>query len=472
MPPKALAPPPRPDPVTLDQIYTALTTPDCSLNERAYHLVALSTVAFHPSVKLFLYEGVPEDRSSPTEERDSTAEASHPRRREAVVRGIASLLAQRNNAVCEECRWETVSLLGELCRMDNTAANGRQTAAPQAQLEAKLNEYAMRNLEYLASLPWFTLAAHALLDAASSAAAGKEKEKEKDGSSPPAATGMGQATPSPSSSNGKARSAEDATAAVDAAADAKARGGKETPSREELRRRIQERQSRHGMGADHGAPQEHAGPEPDEDVVVALRDILRALPTAAEEEEEQEDPNASAAKTKTKKKWVWTAEALAQARDLMFLDASTDLLHLIPTVSRCHSDVCSMCSKKCGGVGGGRPFLRCSSCKAVYYCSAECQRQHWALSHRQPCRAFKERCEYLLAEYHRLNSSKGGKAGPRKKASKSGAEGDRDTVAVLEVALEPSLFYETRRYLYDHRDPSFGEVSFFDYYMKYAVRGN
>lgn len=49
---------------------------------------------------------------------------------------------------------------------------------------------------------------------------------------------------------------------------------------------------------------------------------------------------------------------------------------------------------------------------------------------------------------------------------------DDGGVTILEVPLEPTLFYETRRYLYDHRDSYFANVSFYDYFMKYTTHGN
>ncbi|ORC85067.1 uncharacterized protein TM35_000381420, partial [Trypanosoma theileri] len=46
-------------PITLNQIYHRLTAPDVMMQERAYALVALNTVIFHPTVKLFFFEHTP-----------------------------------------------------------------------------------------------------------------------------------------------------------------------------------------------------------------------------------------------------------------------------------------------------------------------------------------------------------------------------------------------------------------------------
>jgi hypothetical protein len=71
-------------------------------------------------------------------------------------------------------------------------------------------------------------------------------------------------------------------------------------------------------------------------------------------------------------------------------------------------------------------------CRSVFYCGAECQRAHWQRAHRAPCKAFQARL-------------------------------DKDP-----LDLEPALFFETRRFLYEHRDESFGKVGYEQYFMEYT----
>lgn len=436
MPPNATPPPPpRPDPVTLDQIYTQLTAVDTPYDSKAYHLVALNTIAFHPSVKLYLFEDATATpagaAASPT---PTPAEAAlHKVRREKLVKGVAFLLAQRNNAVCHECRWETVSLLGELCRMDNAHA-GAPTSALGVQ-EAKLNGYAKENLEFLAQLPWFVPAINAIKAGGGSV----DADAADDAKTEPSSADATSATPTSSSSRAALK------AKLHAAREA-GRGGSG-------------RAGGHSGGDVDGVGQQ----EEDEDVVIALMDIRRALPACRRVATPGGGPTSTATTEVT-----WSEANREQARDLMFVDASTSMLHLIPTVSRGCSDVCAQCQKRqtSGGGAGSASLLRCSSCKAVYYCSAACQKAHWATVHRTPCRAYKERCDTILEQYYAANSQT---AAGRKRKQKDLKTGE---VVILEVPLEPSLFFETRRYLYDHRDESFAKVEFSDYFMKYTVRGS
>ncbi|SCU64532.1 MYND finger, putative [Trypanosoma equiperdum] len=429
--------PPRPDPVTLDQIFDRLTAPYVAMEDRAYHLVALYTVAFHPSVKLFLFEHEPLRNTDATGVMGYSEENT--RRREALLKGIAFFLAQRSNAVAQECRWETAALLGELCRMESVqplrsaGANDRNSTSsinaisgarsygifsPKEEVVQKINHYARANLEYLARLPWFVIAVRELIG------------NEGDVNSAP----------------------------------------KTTTSSLELRRALRQRLRRSvdsdgcGLNDDNGQTNLSSGVECDDDTRVALKDILAALPDIVTAEEAPDEGTATLSQTTVVR---WSAEQLERACDLMFVDASTTLLHLIPLVSRSSHLLCANCQKhgvKCGGEG----LLRCSSCKAVYYCSEECQREHWSAAHRVPCKNYKQRAETILAEYIAANKNVvGGKRGKRMSLQQQ-----EELVAVLEVPLEPSLFYETRRYLYDHRDASFSGVSFYDYFMKYTVRGS
>lgn len=419
--PAEMPPPPRPDPLTLDGIYAALTSMETSYEVKAYHLVALSTVAFHPAVKRFLFEGPYSSAVSAEGGRAAAAEiegialaadvnggmgrleavlmqhTANRQRRESLMKSIAFFLAQRNNAICQECRWETVSLLGELCRMES-AHRTAPTSAP-GQLEARLNAYAKLNLEFLAQLPWFQLAIDAIIPS---------KGSHDDGNL---------------TDSSRSESALSSSRAV-------------------LRRRLQEARGNSGAG--------QATEAEDEDVIIALRDIRGALPQVRRD---AGDPAAAAVVS-------WTAENLEQAHDLMFVDGSTTMLHLIPCVSRSTDRVCGQCRQPSKEAAA---LLRCSNCKAVYYCSPECQKLHWAAAHRTPCRAYKERCDAILQQHYAANGRRRGGGG--------GGKGKKGDVVILEVPLEPSLFFETRRYLYDRRDESFAGVDFFDYFMKYTVRG-
>ncbi|KPI88049.1 MYND zinc finger (ZnF) domain-like protein [Leptomonas seymouri] len=417
-----LPPPPRPDPITLDQIYTQLTSTEVSFDTKAYNVVALNTVAFHPSVKLFFFEDSALASTAAGASADALA-AANKLRREKLVKSIAFMLAQRNNAICCECRWETVSLLGELCRLDQTH-RGAPTST-LAQLEAKLNGYAKANLEFLAQLPWFLPAVDAILKAG-----GSVIDDEKDD---------GRRKDVAGESGGKAGAAT-------------AGSSTRAALKEKLRAARQAHQNSNSNGG-RAAADALEGVEEDPDVIVALLDIRRALPQYTKP---TSDGSAGS--------FEWTDANVEQARDLMFVDASTTMLHLIPMVSRGCSDVCAQCLKRATlSATTPSPFCRCSSCKAVYYCSPECQRTHWSTVHRTPCRAYKERCDAALEQYYAANNVR---AKTKKKELKTGE------VTILEVPLEPSLFYETRRYLYDHRDASFEHTEFSEYFMRYSVRGS
>ncbi|CBZ23437.1 MYND zinc finger (ZnF) domain-like protein [Leishmania mexicana MHOM/GT/2001/U1103] len=424
-------PPPRPDPITLDQVFAQLTAVDVAYDSKAYHLVALNTVAFHPSVKLFLFEE-PAAAAAPSSSSPPAAAVLNKLRREKLLKNVAFMLAQRNNAVCHECRWETVSLLGELCRMES-AHSGAPTSA-LGQLEAKLNNYAKENLEYLAQLPWFLPAINSIIKAGG----GTVDDDASGDASVAAATAkkarqQGENSTSAASSSSHSALKEKLKAAREAG-----------------------RHSRGGADIDNGNGTE--AEEGDEDVVIALLDIRRALPTC-----HRVSGGGGEGTDNTDVMFEWSDANIEQARDLMFVDASTSMLHLIPSVARSCSDVCAQCQKRvpATSTSAAAPLLRCSSCKAVYYCSVECQKTHWTAVHRTPCRAYKERCDRILEQYYATNTTSG-----KKKDLKTGE------VVILEVPLEPSLFFETRRYLYDHRDESFAHVDYADYFMRYTVRGS
>nr|CAJ2467017.1 unnamed protein product [Leishmania braziliensis] len=437
MPPQAAVPPPppRPDPVTLDQIFLQLTAVDVPCDSKTYYLVALNTVAFHPSVKLFLFED-PAAAAASTANADtrttsssSAAAALNKQRREKLLKSVAFMLAQRNNVMCHESRWETVSLLGELCRMES-AHSGAPTSA-LGQIEAKLNNYAKENLEYLAQLPWFLPTINSIIKAGGGAV-----DDEAKGDAGEAAATVDKAR----------QQGETGTSAA----------ASSSSSRSTLKERLKAAREAGRGGAD-GNSGSGTGAEEDEDVVIALLDIRRALPTC------HRISSSSSSSDNADVVVEWSDANIEQARDLMFVDASTSMLHLIPSVARGCSDVCAQCQKRVPTVStsAAKQLLRCSSCKAVYYCSVECQKTHWSTVHRTPCRAYKERCDSILEQYYASNRTNGKKKGLK-----------RDEVVILEVPLEPSLFFETRRYLYDHRDESFAHVDYSDYFMKYTVRGS
>ncbi|ORC85068.1 MYND zinc finger (ZnF) domain-like protein, partial [Trypanosoma theileri] len=155
----------------------------------------------------------------------------------------------------------------------------------------------------------------------------------------------------------------------------------------------------------------------------------------------------------------WTSEQLDRAHDLMFLDASTTMMHLIPLVSRSDDTHCANCDKYSDSL------VRCGSCRSIYYCSAECQRAHWRTAHSTACVSYKKLVESsnLLLQQQQQEQ--------KKKKNKKNKNKNNSTLEVPEVPLEPSLFFTTRRYMYVHRDASFADVSFDDYFMKYTVRG-
>lgn len=488
---KNLPPPPQPDPLTLDQIYENITSSDSSTETRAYNIVALQSVAFHPTVKRFLFEYhdalasrdfSPEVAASsvssalPKEKDDSIAESNR-LRREALLKNIAFLLCVRNSSVGRECRWEILSLLGELCRMEEVASSTTKSTATDSKhlppsycsgdseknsmpagrnelhtasitgnsLQEKLNGYARANLEYLAALPWFRETIVKLL----------ENHHKYNGS----ANRSSRIGASSSSNNFNGASLT-------------AVGNSDVSEKEMRRMNIREKLQERRLQQKNKATQLEVDDwkESDEDILIVMNDLVCAMPSVSKNEKTNENT------------FVWSLANLEQAHDLMFLDASTSIAHLIPLVCRCYSNCCVNClrqgalSSSSGPNGSsgdslkdstsnasGSGFPRCSGCKAVFYCSADCQKAHWGTAHRQPCMAYKDRKAAILAQYYALNA--------KKKQSKKRSQ-NSDEVSIVEVPIEPSLFFETRRFLYDHRDSSFEKVSFCDYFLKYTVRGN
>jgi hypothetical protein len=295
MPPKEQ---PRPDPVSLEAIFHYLTTSGVSLDSRAYHLVALNTVAFQSDVKTRISE------------------------RPDVIKAIAMFLVQRDRAAFE-CRWETLGLIGELCRRE------AREDLPDGQKASVVNAAATKCAAAFVDIPWF-------------------------------------------------RSALSDVAAEDG----------------------------------------------DKDVPVVVKDLLAALPETNE---------------------GWHKACRDRCVDLMFLDATTQFLPLIPLVTRSDPLACAQCKKsslptQAAGSAFATPYLRCSSCKAVYYCSQECQVAHWKIAHRVPCQSYKAR----VADTEKTSGG-------------------------TSVALEPSLFFETRRFIYDHRGESLSSIDYESFFMKYAT---
>lgn len=509
---KGLPPPPEPDPLTLNQIYENITSSESSAETRAYNIEALNTVAFHPTVKLFFFEyhstlpsSGPQDEDAPSSTPTGyqgmydRIEQSDRLRRESLLKNIAFFLCMRNNPLSSECRWETLSLIGEMCRMEQGPSSsgksssashnhavhncssgkvndstsivgaGGSAASPSSlsSLQEKLNRYAKANLEFFATLPWFRMTLESFL-----------KHNQKEGNN-------GDITVGSSSSLHHSKHHMTNTGGANNESSNSTEERKLT--KEEIRAKFQARREQRKMNESRSEVEDWK--ESDEDVLIVIGDLLRALPAVTKDD----STNTS--------KVVWTRENVEQAHDLMFLDASTSMAHLIPLVSRSYSNCCANCLSHASNTsspspllssegekkveqtstsnktmnnsshnvnssstitGGASGFPRCSGCKAVFYCSPECQKAHWGTAHRQPCMAYKERKNAILSQYYALNS-KG------KQSSKRNHDTD---VSILEVPLEPSLYFETRRFLYDHRDSSFENINFSDYFLKYTVRGS
>eukprot|EP01063_Lacrimia_lanifica_P039637 TRINITY_DN8755_c0_g1_i1.p1 TRINITY_DN8755_c0_g1~~TRINITY_DN8755_c0_g1_i1.p1 ORF type:complete len:291 (+),score=110.81 TRINITY_DN8755_c0_g1_i1:50-922(+) len=71
-----------------------------------------------------------------------------------------------------------------------------------------------------------------------------------------------------------------------------------------------------------------------------------------------------------------------KAKDLFFLDPRLD--RPWPRVTRASSMQCI----GCGGAVLREKSLRCTQCKSVYYCGAECQKKHWKAGHKTRCKHF------------------------------------------------------------------------------------
>ncbi|CCW69085.1 unnamed protein product [Phytomonas sp. Hart1] len=272
---------PHPDPLTLEQIYDCLTSRESSLSEKAYHLVALHSVAFNPTVKLFLFEEPSLNMVKNTTEREGASTTVHftHRRRERLLQSVAAFLAQRNNAICEECQWETVSLLGELCRMEiiNNHSGG---GALLPSVALKLNAYAKMNLEYLVLLPWFIPAVHSIMgsDAVAKFEAEEARQERKDNNDKEK-----DANPF-RDEKGLAGSQSVLTTTTTTSSSTGL-----TNTHGELKRRLHERQKFKQLSktSENNAPQSVVDP----DVVIVLQDILCALPKVCTSNTENTNKN-------------------------------------------------------------------------------------------------------------------------------------------------------------------------------------
>jgi tetratricopeptide (TPR) repeat protein len=59
------------------------------------------------------------------------------------------------------------------------------------------------------------------------------------------------------------------------------------------------------------------------------------------------------------------------------------------------------CDGGCGQNGKSRPLKRCAKCHCTFYCSVECQRNHWRREHRNDCRDI----SYMRQEQQKLDGA-------------------------------------------------------------------
>lgn len=346
MPPKApatSATPGRPDPITLDHLFEVLASKDNSPENRAYLILALSTVAHHPVVKQILAN----DKYN------------------NVLKVLILSLMQRD-VYAAESRWETLTVIGELCRAEHrNDVHGQSADALDA-----VSKYFY---EYFANQPLLKMALEELLKEEAFAFVDEDCRI----------------------------CAKDIYEALIGKIDNVSVG----------------KRSKGGKAVGEGVEEEK---EEDKD---------------KKEGEEKRKVTAAAGARQ------WTKQARERCKDLMFLDA-TDRFTLIPLVTRSSSLSCAACQK---ALETPKP-LRCGQCKSVYYCSQPCQVEHWKQGHKTPCTAMKGMLEtYLIAT----------------------CNGKRKAPASVALPLEPSLFYETRPYLFAHRPDTLKSIGFEKYFMEY-----
>ena len=165
------------------------------------------------------------------------------------------------------------------------------------------------------------------------------------------------------------------------------------------------------------------------DAAPSASDLLEALPPKAATAEE-----ALAA---------WTPERQERCCHLMFLDERYRLLEYAPFIARASPWACANCSKmkteRDAKGSRGAQYNRCAQCKAVFYCSAECQKTHWKSYHKPACAALKNGLEDGFKR----------------------AEGS--------VAAFTSLFYPNRAFVYLQRPELSQNVAFDDFFLQYTA---
>jgi hypothetical protein len=165
----------------------------------------------------------------------------------------------------------------------------------------------------------------------------------------------------------------------------------------------------------------------------AAEDLLAALPAKSATPEE-----ALAA---------WTPAAIAKCLDLMFLDERYRLLEYSPFVVRASPWTCGCCGKRSETAAAneaakkprGQQYSRCASCKAIFYCSPDCQKAHWKEAHKPACQAIKKG---LTEGFKRVDGS---------------------------AEAFTSLYYSNRAFIYLQRPEVLQGVDFDDFFLKYTA---
>jgi hypothetical protein len=163
-----------------------------------------------------------------------------------------------------------------------------------------------------------------------------------------------------------------------------------------------------------GILKEIAGDE-DSDCAAVAADLLSALPSAD---------------------GTWGKAQRDAAKDLMFLDDRHKAIEFAPLVVRASRRQCAGCGAAAAADGAG--FNRCAACKAVFYCTAECQKAHWKAAHKAPCTAARA----------------GIKAGFRQ------ADGSPEAFTLL--------YLENRSFIYQLRSEVLHDATFEEYFMRFA----